>query len=185
MPQSPFTLINGIFQSITANAGSARLWGAEFEVSAQLTQSLQAGVNFDYLNFAFTKFDTGVNAAAAELFAKDNRPPYKYGVNTRYQLPVPSRIGNVSVQANWEWQATSGNANLISGGLIPAYGLLNMTADWNAIAGSPIDAQFYVSNALNKVYSIGGLGAYNAIGYNSYRYGEPRMYGVRLRYQFK
>ena len=182
---SDYTFINGLFQSITANAGSARLWGAEFEVSAQLTQSLQAGINFGYLNFAFTKFDTGVNAAATDLFAKDNRPPYKYGVNARYQLPVPSRIGNASVQANWDWQAASGNAYLIVSGLIPAYGLLNMTADWNAIAGSPIDAQFYVSNALNKVYFIGGLGGYNVIGFDSYRYGEPRMYGVRLRYQFK
>jgi iron complex outermembrane receptor protein len=180
-----FTLINGFYQAITANAGSARLWGAEFEVSAQLTQSLRVGMNFDYLNFAFTKFDTGVDVAATELFVKDNRPPYKYGVNAGYQLPVPSNIGNISVQANWDWQATSGNAYLVSGGLIPAYGLLNMTADWNGIAGGPLDAQLYVSNALNKVYLIGGLGGYNLIGNDSYRYGEPRMYGVRLRYQFK
>jgi iron complex outermembrane receptor protein len=182
---SDFTLINGVFQGITANAGSARLWGAEFDVSAQLTQRLQVGMNFDYLNFAFTKFDTGVNVAITELSVKDNRPPYKYGVNARYQLPVPSNIGNISVQGNWDWQATSGNAYLLNGGLIPAYGLLNMTADWNAIAGGPLDAQLYVSNALNKVYFIGGLGGYNVVGLNSYRYGDPRMYGVRLRYQFK
>jgi iron complex outermembrane receptor protein len=182
---SDFTLINGVFQGITANAGSARLWGAEFEVSAQLTQSLQVGMNFDYLNFAFTKFDAGVNVAATELSVKDNRPPYKYGVNARYQLPVPSNAGNIWVQANWDWQATSGNTYLLNGGFIPAFGLLNMTADWNAIAGGPLDAQFYVSNALNKVYFIGGLGGYNVVGLDSYRYGEPRMYGVRLRYQFK
>jgi iron complex outermembrane recepter protein len=180
-----YTLLNGVFQGITANSGSARLWGAEFEVSAQLTQSLQMGVNFDYLNFAFIKFDSGVDVAATELFAKDNRPPYKYGVNARYQLPVPSQIGNISVQASWDWQAASGNANLVAGGLIPAFGLLNMNADWNGIGGGPLDAQFYVSNALNKVYSLGGLGGYNLVGFDSYRYGEPRMYGVRLRYQFK
>jgi iron complex outermembrane receptor protein len=182
---SDFTLINGTFQSITANGGSARLWGAEFEVSAQLTQRLQMGVNFDYLNFDFTQFAAGVNVAATELFAKDNRPPYKYGVNARYQLPVPSQIGSVSVQANWAWQDTSGDANLVIGGLIPPYGLLNMTADWNGIGGGPLDAQLYVSNALNKVYVTGGLGGYNLTGFDSYRYGEPRMYGVRLRYQFK
>jgi iron complex outermembrane receptor protein len=182
---SDFTLINGVFQGITANAGSARIWGAELEMSAQLTRALQMGVNFDYLNFAFTQFDAGVNVAATELFAKDNRPPYKYGVNARYQLPVPSQIGSMSVQGSWDWQATSGNANLVVSGLIPAYGLLNMTADWSGIGGGPLDAQLYVSNALNKVYFSGGLGGYNLVGVDSYRYGEPRMYGVRLRYQFK
>ena len=181
---SDYTLINGIFQQITANAGSARLWGAEFEVSAQLTQNLELGANFDYLNFAFIHFSAGVNAATAETFALDNRPPYKYGVNVRYQLPVSSQIGNLSVLANWSWQATSGNADLVTGGLIPAYGLLNMNADWNGIGGHPLDAQFYVSNALNKVYIAGGLGAYALIGFDVYRYGEPRMYGVRLRYHF-
>lgn len=65
-----------------------------------------------------------------------------------------------------------------------AFGLLSVGADWDRIAGSPLGAQFFMTNALNKTYVASGFLLYSALGTDALAYGEPRMYGLRLRYQF-
>ena len=179
-----YIVVGGVPLGVTANAAAARLWGLELEAQAQLTNDLQVGASFDSLHFAYTSFGAGVDPVAVSLTSKDNRPPYKYGINIRYRVPLTASVGDVSVQAHWDWQASSGDFNQQLGGLIPQFGLLNLSGNWDAISGTPIDASFFVSNALNKVYKIGGLGFYSLLGFNVDRYGEPRMYGVRVRYRF-
>jgi iron complex outermembrane receptor protein len=170
--------------SFIANAASARLWGAELEAQMKLTQRLELGVNFDYLNFKYTDFGPGANALDLGTTAKGNRPPYKYGVSAQYHLPLGAQIGAVSMRANWVWQDDSGDFRQNAGGLIPAYGLLNLSANWANVGGQPLDVSIFVSNATNEEYRTGGLGIYDLAGYNVTRYGEPRMYGLRLRYSF-
>lgn len=170
---------------ITANAAAAKQWGAELEAKAILSKNWQLGLNFSYIYFQFKDIQPGVqDIDQLEASRTFNRPPYKYGVDTRYRLPLDSSIGDVSLLANWEWQAASGSPDLEVGGLIPSYGLLNLTLNWDRVGGSPVDLSLYGSNVLNKLYSIGGQNYYNLIGFDVTRYGEPRMYGVRVRYQF-
>jgi hypothetical protein len=35
---------------------------------------------------------------------------------------------------------------------LPAYGLLNFNVDWDDIAGKPVDAEFFITNATDKLY---------------------------------
>jgi hypothetical protein len=58
--------------------------------------------------------------------------------------------------ANWHWQDHFGD--FLGTSQIPSYGLLNLSLDWKQIAGKPIDAQLFCSNALNKTYENGGIG---------------------------
>ncbi|HVW67508.1 MAG TPA: hypothetical protein VHB68_00975, partial [Steroidobacteraceae bacterium] len=127
----------------------------------------------------------------ADLLTAEKRlPQRKYGVNADYHLPLAAELGDVSLRANWSWQSAAvngvGELSDISapGGISPAYGMLNLAADWNRIGNSSLDMSLYVSNATNKVYEIGGLAFYNFLGFTVQRYGEPRMYGLRLRYRF-
>jgi iron complex outermembrane recepter protein len=170
---------------LTSNAAKARIWGAEFEVIAQVTTDLQLGGTFDYLDFKYTQFDPGVTPLPSDNTV--NRPPRKYGVNGRYHLPLPSDIGDLSVRANWNWQAQSGvflhfgtdNPSM------PAFGLLNMSADWDKIYGSPVDVQLFASNLLNKQYPTAEFDLYTTgFGFNSAMFGPPRMYGIRVNYRF-
>lgn len=183
-----FTLDNNgvpTLVSITGNAAQAELWGAELEAQARLTDDLTLNLNFDYLTFEYTEFgDTVLNTAELVRGEKQGRPQYKYGVGLRYRLPLAATIGDVSVRGDWSWQDDSGDPNLQIGGYVPAFGLLNLSANWDGVAGSPIDASLFVSNALDKEYSLGGTGFLNVYGIDFYRFGEPRMYGVRLRYRF-
>ena len=56
--------------------------------------------------------------------------------------------------------------------------------DWNDVAGRPIDASFFMTNATDQVYIAGGTVVYSALGVNPVIYGEPRMFGFQLRYRF-
>ena len=63
------------------------------------------------------------------------------------------------------------------------YGLLTLGANWDRIAGTPFDLTFFMTNALDKEY-IANTVAIRSLGFTSHTYGEPRMWGVRLRYRF-
>ena len=68
--------------------------------------------------------------------------------------------------------------------MTPAFSLLNVSADWQAIMGSRIDASLFVTNAQDKVYIAGNRPFYTNLGLSGQFYGEPRMYGVRVKYRF-
>ena len=180
-------LSNQNFIQTTVNAGTGNLRGAELEAQARLTRDLQVGLNFDYLQFEYTHFNDSVPVATIpdiKLSSKAGRPRYKYGVTARYRFPLKAELGDVSLMANWNWQDENGDPNLIIGGFVPAFGLLNLAMNWNDIGGRPLDASLFASNLLDKNYVVGGGGFYNLLGFTTSRYGEPRMYGVRLRYHF-
>jgi len=183
-PQNP-----GGYIFYTINAGKARFYGAEFETQAILTRNLQVGVNFDFMRRDYTEFNTGVPINT--IFTLNSQttlgsPKEKYGVNARYRLPLAENIGGVSVKAMWTWQSYMGDTQVPMGwGGAPAYGLLNMVADWKGMFGSSLDLSVFGSNLLDKGYLLDPTpywqpGFFGGVGI----YGEPRMYGVRLQYRF-
>jgi iron complex outermembrane recepter protein len=177
--QVPYVDASGGFANITTNAAGARLWGSEFEGWAILTKSLQIGVNASYLSFQYTKFGVGVDSASLIAGESANRIPREAGLNGRYILPVSEALGDVSLRANWHWQTHYGD--FLGTNQIPAYSLLNLSLNWDKIGSSPVDAQLFVSNALNKTYESGGIGF---LGVSEVTYGDPRLYGIRLTYRF-
>jgi iron complex outermembrane receptor protein len=70
------------------------------------------------------------------------------------------------------------------GVLLPSYGLLNATLDWKNVAGSPVDVSLFATNITKKKYIISNTGTFQSIGAQSVMYGEPRMFGIRLKYSF-
>jgi iron complex outermembrane receptor protein len=69
---------------------------------------------------------------------------------------------------------------------IKAFGTLSASLDWNNIYESGFDAGLYVTNATNKLYRISNTDVFQQGSLLSWAtiYGEPRMYGLRLRYHF-
>lgn len=176
-----FTIAGG---ELVQNAATAHQWGLELETLAQLTDGLRVGVDFDHLEFNYTHLNPSVDVAEVESTAKDNRPAYKYGVRALYRLPTPQRLGVFQMRADWAWQATSGEFLSGGTGLIPQFGVLNVSANWNAVMQSSFSLEFFMSNALNRTYQIGSASFYDTFGLNTVRYGDPRMFGVRLTYDF-
>ncbi len=174
---------------LTQNAGRARLWGAELEALAQLTDNFQLGINFDHSYLQYTQFNPGVPASvitSLEATRTLNNPPNKYGLSARYHLPLAGNVGSVSMRADWNWQASGGDATFNSLGVIQSFGLLNVSADWKGMYGTAFDLSLFASNLLNKDYVINAVPTFEPtlLGYGSAIYGVPRMYGMRVRYRF-
>ena len=64
------------------------------------------------------------------------------------------------------------------------YGLLGLNIQWQNVAGSNFDLGAFATNLTNEKYIISSQGVSYQNGFNSYIYGEPRMYGMSLRYHF-
>ena len=173
------------YGAITQNAAKARLFGAEVETLAQVTDALRIGVNFDYLTINYTSFNPLVPASAIDDLNTSktlSRPRFKYGLKADYRLPIPGQ--DATVRAIWNWQSSNGDTS-VPQGVAPAFGLLNLAADWNKILGGPLDVSLFASNALNKTYTTQPVPSFEpSLGYGVTLYGEPRMYGVRVRYRF-
>jgi iron complex outermembrane receptor protein len=178
---------NGVYSEYTANAAKAKLYGAELEETIRPTRNLQLGASVDYLRFNYVNFDIDVPASeAASLLDCCNagRIPWKATISARYRIPLSAVADELVFNVHSNWQAKSGDYTYPTGA-IDSYALLNLSVDANRIVGEPLGISLFASNVLNKVYSIGGIpGYYPEIGYSVVRYGEPRMYGIRLRYDF-
>ena len=69
-------------------------------------------------------------------------------------------------------------------GVIPAYDLINLNLNWDSVAGSPVDLALFATNVTKEVYPVNTGGGWNSSGIGDWLLGVPRMYGVRVRYNF-
>jgi iron complex outermembrane receptor protein len=168
------------------NSGEAVIWGAEFEGTFHLTQRLELTTRYGWMDFAYTKFGPGANEALLNSTILANGARNKYGVGARYLLPINRDAGDLSVSADWNWQSRT--TFRFGPDLQPAYGLLTVGADWNHIYGQPIGVSFFMTNALDHVYAVNSFDFTNMVlgfvGTRATTYGEPRMYGFRVHYDF-
>ena len=67
---------------------------------------------------------------------------------------------------------------------VPAYDLWNFTTSWKGIMGSNFDADFWVKNLTDKKYVTYGSNQMLQYGYATYFYGNPRTFGLNVRYNF-
>ena len=188
------------------NAGRSRIYGVEAEATLNLFEGFTLSASYAYLN---TKLQEQVSPAIPPGSLYDipatvpdvgGRLPltqnHKLSVSANYTLPLDESIGEVSIGAVYTYAGEQYQAGLDPARLqelavfglgdinvIPSYQLVNFNVNWNGIAGSPIDAQFFMTNALNENYSTTRQ-IQNTQGFISRYLGEPRTYGVRLRYRF-
>jgi iron complex outermembrane recepter protein len=61
--------------------------------------------------------------------------------------------------------------------------VINANSNWEGVGGMPIDAAFFVTNLTNqKTYLHANV--QSTAGFISSIIGEPRMWGVRIKYKF-
>lgn len=69
------------------------------------------------------------------------------------------------------------------GGYIPSSRILNLSATWEGIFGSTVDASVFATNVTKEKYFI-TLNDNSARSFRSGLVGEPQMYGLRIKYRF-
>jgi len=175
------------------NGGKARIYGIEADASISPVEGLRLSGSATYLNARFKSVtppappppytaadvQTSVLTQIPLIFA----PKWKATATAAYTLPLSEDMGKLTASGTYAY--TTGYYTLANiGGNVPGYGLLNLNLNWNSVGGSPVDVAFFASNVTKKKYATFRSIYLPTLGFASEVLGEPRMYGVRLRYNF-
>jgi iron complex outermembrane receptor protein len=194
-----------------ANVGKSHIYGAEVEASVEPVTGLQFTVDYTYLRTEITSISpltsTDPNFVLAENITAGDQlvlsPRNKVAISGNYTLPLPDTIGKISVGttfthtdrqlANYAYSNAPGiiAANGGNFGQLGNRDLLDVSASWQSMLGSPLDLSLFGTNITNLHYYdfYGGLGGAGPggtpqVGFETGQVAAPRMYGLRLRYHF-
>jgi iron complex outermembrane receptor protein len=187
------------------NPASAHINGIELDGTIRPFEWLELGATFSHTDFNYTRYNITSNgilpdcsgavpAAGAQsdlkCLAGQYVSPYIYSLRGTITFPVPEEYGNVSLFASYAHNAAQNTEALIlpafqPGAILEPFGLVNMSLDWNNVYRSGIDLGLYATNLTNKLYRISNSDVFQTGSLLSWStiYGEPRMFGVRVRYR--
>jgi iron complex outermembrane recepter protein len=167
--------------TVTTNAGEAEIDGGEFEFVFQPIEMLELSGFYSYTDAKFTTFiaPDGTDLSSAP-FAR--APENIYGGTLRLALPV-GNLGDVSASATYfhmdEFASTD---SFDPTAFVDGYGLWNFNVQLNGVAGTGADVALFVDNAFDEDYVLPyqHIAQVNKVDTP----GEPRTYGIRLKYRF-
>lgn len=185
------------------NAAGARIRGIEFEGSVQPFKGLEISGSYSYADAKygqylipapFGQFDcTGQLAsptANVGCIPFQYTPKHQYNISGRYEFPVSEELGKISLFASYgytgrQYSGPSTLPALEPGAFFPSAGLLNMSFNWRDIMQSGIDFSLFATNVTKERYVVSNTNVFYAIGSQASLYGEPRTYGLQLRYNWR
>jgi len=196
---NPVSLASG---AAVFNAAAATLKGVEVEASVVPFTGLELSANYshlegDYDEFElfspFGQFDCSGNYTVGTVDLKcmpfSYLPEDQFSLNAHYTLPLPASVGEVVLGASYAYtgELTHGTTQLPQydlGSTYPSTDLVNLSLQWNGMFGTSFDVGFFMTNATDETYRVTNTGVYQTLGVDSGLYGEPRMYGVQVRYHW-
>jgi iron complex outermembrane receptor protein len=175
---------NGQAGNIIVNGAAATIDGIEVEGTVIPVESVELAATYAYTHAKYDR--VAANVTTVQIGTPFlNTPLNKGSLTARYHLPIGKELGDLSVSSTFSYQTHS----VVSSGIGAydgqgSYSLLDFRADWNGIAGLPVDLSFFVTNATDTVYKVGVLDLFTSLGYDDALYNEPRMFGAQLKYHF-
>jgi iron complex outermembrane receptor protein len=195
------------------NAASSTLKGVEIEAGISPFEGLQIDASYAYLQTKIKDIVDlrGIVSSLGLPFsdvrglpvggAIPNAMPHKAVVSAKYTLPLDRSIGRLSFGGTFVYQSryrAVSDPFLTNGatgpavqpfvyaskfGVLPSSKMINLNVTWENVGGLPVDAGFFATNVTKeKTFLHANVQAAN--GFVSNIIGEPRMYGLRLRYKF-
>lgn len=120
--------------------------------------------------------------------------PWIVNLRGTLDIPVPEDMGKMSLFVSYSYLSSQNTSPLNPpefngvpvepGVTFKAYSLLNASINWRNVGGTGFDATLFGTNLTNKLVPVGNSGVFQTLGVWSTNYGEPRMYGLKLRYRF-
>jgi len=175
------------------NAQKATIDGVEAEVTFVPVSWLDLSGYASYTDAKFKKFiydtnlDGTLDSDITSVAAFGGVPKWQIGASARVTLPTPDSIGKTALQLNYYRQSKfflQDNTYTQPGGETPAYSLVNARLELNDIAGSPFSAAAFVNNLFDKNYVSARYVLTGAVGIQADIPGQPRFYGLEVKYSF-
>lgn len=184
------------------NVASARIRGVEVEGTIRPLRDLELSANYSHLSGKYREFtienlfgqfdcsgEFVVGTVDLRCLPMSDLPENQFSVTGRYALPVGAELGRFVLSANYAYIGEQFNTSttpieLAPGSVFDSYGLLNLSVNWSGILQTPLEVGFFVTNATDETYRASNTGVFQQLGVQSSLYGEPRMYGVQVRYRW-
>lgn len=173
------------------NAGKSVIKGVEVDAGVTLFSNLRLTAGYTYLDTELKELTPPTLSADSPFEAIIPRgviggpltysPKHKVALSGDYTVPLGEGVGDLNFGAVFAYtssQFVDGNNK------IPGYSLLNLNAGWTDIAGTGFDLVAFATNVTNKHYRTTAGGGFESSGIGDFMYGPPRMYGLRLKYNF-
>jgi iron complex outermembrane receptor protein len=178
--------------SAILNAGTSEISGIEVDGSLRPFKGFTLQGNLEYLHTVVKSLDVqNVPGGLYDVFTPTATlgsrlpfvPTWKWNVTGTYQLPIADEVGPISISATYS-RASSFIYTTGPFGTIDGVGLLSANLNWTAVAGTPIDISLFGTNLTGKKYYTAVNDLIGSGGFVSKYFGEPRVYGIRVRYTF-
>ena len=182
--------------TVTRNAAAGSIAGVDLDVTVAPTDWFSASLQYTYLD---AKYDSYTDALLGDLSNSKfpNTPEHQLNFTPRVQIPLPKGMGDLSALASVYYQSgiATDPANVPNGNPLVAlssmgtnldgYTRIDLRADWRNINGTGVSAAAYVRNATDEDYATGTNNQLTSqFGVATYLYGQPRFFGVELRFDF-
>jgi iron complex outermembrane receptor protein len=171
--------------TVTTNAESATIRGAEFEFLFRPVSSFELSGFWSYTDAKFEKFidPNGVDLSNTGF---SRAPKNVYSVTARYTADIPQEIGSeLSFGVSYfHTDDFVDNDSAQPTQVTYGYELVNLNMDWRNVYGTDVTLGAYVNNVFDEEYDFGMLDVFSSLGFSSRTPGDPRTYGVRLKYEF-
>jgi len=168
------------------NAARATIKGIEVDANLAIRRWLSIDAGYSYTDARYGDYVvSGIDYSDLPFVFT---PKHQFNVSASLTLPVPESLGNFVLRGTYSWQdriyaGDTDPAQPFS--FIESYGLLGARLDWeNVLDTKNVDLSLFATDLTNKTYRIAVIQQYNASGYTSALFGEPRMYGASLRVRF-
>jgi len=183
-------------------SADATIQGVEVEASVRPVDILELGTNFSYLKGKYDKYEvtnlgqvTGLNSCGPGSTAAtvdfscipfQFLTPWIVNVHGTLNLPVSESFAKASLYVAYSYLSSQNVSPTPGepGAILESYSLLNANLSLRNIAQTGFDLSFFGNNLTNKLYRVSNNNGFFGQGLQATLYGEPRTFGVKLRYSF-
>jgi len=180
--------------NVIANAGVTEIYGLEVDAAATLFERLKLSLGYTYLHTKIKEFVLPVLPADSPFARLEQAteeggpltysPKHRLTASASYTLPLDESVGEISIGATFTHTAKQIADGLSPIGVLPSTDLLNLNLDWKRVADTDFDLALFATNITNEIYPVSVGSLFSSNGYENLTYGQPRMYGVRVRFNF-
>ena len=176
------------------NVKKSRSYGVEAEFSVSPFRGFNLNGSYTYLRTKlvsapvpvapppYTRVDLSADQGGDLAYSPHNR----FTVTGSYTLPLDPGIGQIVFATTYSYSSSQFAVSPSSSSLgkIKSFNTLNLNLNWNHVGGSKLDASVFATNVTNENYQTQVAGIFAATGVEFARYGEQRVVGGKLRYNF-
>lgn len=178
-------VVGGALLNVTRSAAKGRIQGVEITAALVPTTGLTFNASYSLTDSKYTKVVDASAGAILQGAAFPYTPRHKLTLGANFETPLGD-LGTLALSANWAYQSrfSTAQTNIARVPYLPGYDTLSLRAGLRDVGGMPVDVSLFMANATNNEFATGLQDQYAQFGNVNYVYGEPRTYGLQLRYRF-